>query len=119
MGWFPCSHCSGKSTVREESRGQGHQIPSSSDKLKVKPALYVQEEESKDSISSDLIEGAHTFTFRELSAATRNFRSEYLFGEDGFGRVYKDVWRARIRLLPLSSSIGMVCRETRNSWLKC
>lgn len=32
---------------------------------------------------------AQTFTFRELAAATKNFRQEYLLGEGGFGRVYK------------------------------
>ncbi|KAF6136838.1 hypothetical protein GIB67_030123 [Kingdonia uniflora] len=31
----------------------------------------------------------HIFTFRELAAATKNFRSESLLGEGGFGRVYK------------------------------
>ncbi|KAF3779981.1 Serine/threonine-protein kinase [Nymphaea thermarum] len=32
---------------------------------------------------------ATTFTFRELAAATKNFRSDCLLGEGGFGRVYK------------------------------
>lgn len=32
---------------------------------------------------------AQTFSFRELAAATRNFRPECLLGEGGFGRVYK------------------------------
>ncbi|XP_024378961.1 probable serine/threonine-protein kinase PBL7 isoform X2 [Physcomitrium patens] len=32
---------------------------------------------------------AHTFTFRELAVATKNFRPECLLGEGGFGRVYK------------------------------
>ncbi|KAI7757618.1 hypothetical protein M8C21_016509 [Ambrosia artemisiifolia] len=32
---------------------------------------------------------AQTFTFRELAAATKNFRPESLLGEGGFGRVYK------------------------------
>ena len=32
---------------------------------------------------------AQTFTFRELAAATKNFRPECLLGEGGFGRVYR------------------------------
>lgn len=32
---------------------------------------------------------AKIFTFRELAAATRNFRGDCLLGEGGFGRVYK------------------------------
>ena len=32
---------------------------------------------------------AQTFTFRELAAATKNFRADCLLGEGGFGRVYK------------------------------
>ncbi|KAG0480966.1 hypothetical protein HPP92_011824 [Vanilla planifolia] len=32
---------------------------------------------------------AQTFTFRELAAATKNFRPECLLGEGGFGQVYK------------------------------
>lgn len=32
---------------------------------------------------------AQTFTFRELAAATKNFRPECLLGLGGFGRVYK------------------------------
>ncbi|KAK8982726.1 hypothetical protein V6N11_046639 [Hibiscus sabdariffa] len=32
---------------------------------------------------------AQTFTFRELAAATKNFRPECLLGEGGFGLVYK------------------------------
>jgi hypothetical protein len=32
---------------------------------------------------------AQTFTFRQLAAATKNFRDECFIGEGGFGRVYK------------------------------
>ena len=32
---------------------------------------------------------ARSFTFRELAAATRNFRDVNLIGEGGFGMVYK------------------------------
>lgn len=32
---------------------------------------------------------AQTFTYRELAAATKNFRDECFLGEGGFGCVYK------------------------------
>jgi serine/threonine-protein kinase PBS1 len=32
---------------------------------------------------------AQTFTFRQLTAATRNFRDDCFIGEGGFGRVYR------------------------------
>jgi serine/threonine-protein kinase PBS1 len=32
---------------------------------------------------------AQTFTFRQLTAATRNFRDDCFIGEGGFGRVYQ------------------------------
>ncbi|EYU41648.1 hypothetical protein MIMGU_mgv11b016759mg [Erythranthe guttata] len=41
----------------------------------------------KDGSSSKI--AAKTFTFREMAAATKNFRGECLLGEGGFGRVYK------------------------------
>ena len=39
--------------------------------------------------SRDTDTSAHTFTFRELMTATRNFREDYLLGEGGFGCVFK------------------------------
>ncbi|KAK9088080.1 hypothetical protein Syun_030474 [Stephania yunnanensis] len=42
----------------------------------------------KDDVANKNI-AAQTFTFRELAAATKNFRQECLLGEGGFGRVYK------------------------------
>jgi len=54
--------------------------------LKKNPSLKVKES-SKDGGSNHI--AAQTFTFRELAAATRNFRGDYLLGEGGFGRVYK------------------------------
>jgi hypothetical protein len=48
--------------------------------------------------------GAQTFTFRELAAATKNFRPECLLGEGGFGRVYK----GRLENTGQASGIGSV-----------
>ncbi|XP_062230679.1 probable serine/threonine-protein kinase PBL25 [Phragmites australis] len=39
--------------------------------------------------SSAVAKTAKAFTFRELATATKNFRSDCLLGEGGFGRVYK------------------------------
>ncbi|KAK8277158.1 hypothetical protein V6Z12_D10G245100 [Gossypium hirsutum] len=64
-----------------------HQIPSTSEKLKVNSAPNTKKEATKDGGSGHI--AAHTFTFRELAAATKNFRADCLLGEGGFGRVYK------------------------------
>ena len=47
------------------------------------PEASTFKEASNDNIA------AQTFTFRELSSATKNFRPESLLGEGGFGRVHK------------------------------
>lgn len=57
------------------------------EKLKVNASLDVKKEAPKDGDSDHI--AAHTFTFRELAAATKNFRADCLLGEGGFGRVYK------------------------------
>ena len=43
---------------------------------------------------------AQTFTFRELAAATNNFRQESFLGEGGFGRVYKGQLPSGLFLFP-------------------
>ncbi|XP_030548919.1 probable serine/threonine-protein kinase PBL7 [Rhodamnia argentea] len=87
MGWCPCSGKSKKTTKKKHSTKSDYQIQSTSDKLKVKPAFNVSKEGDKDGGSDHI--AAHTFTFRELASATKNFRSDCLLGEGGFGRVYK------------------------------
>lgn len=66
MGWCFCFFCS--------------------EKLKLNSSFDVKREIQKD--GCDHI-AAQTFTFRELAAATKNFRADCLLGEGGFGQVYK------------------------------
>ncbi|KAJ7559421.1 hypothetical protein O6H91_04G084400 [Diphasiastrum complanatum] len=47
------------------------------------------ESKKESSTGSPPTIAAQTFTFGELAAATKNFRSQSLIGEGGFGRVYK------------------------------
>ncbi|RWR95320.1 serine/threonine-protein kinase CDL1-like protein [Cinnamomum micranthum f. kanehirae] len=64
----------------------------SSDKSKSRSGSDSKKEKKEISISKDGSTAhiaAQTFTFRELAAATKNFRQESLLGEGGFGRVYK------------------------------
>eukprot|EP01018_Ginkgo_biloba_P035513 Gb_31577 [translate_table: standard] len=58
-----------------------------SERLKSKPPVDAKQDE--DAKSGDVRIAAQTFVFRELAAATNNFRPECLLGEGGFGRVYK------------------------------
>lgn len=58
-----------------------------SDKVKLDSSLDERKEGSKNGGSGRI--AAHTFRFRELAAATKNFRADCLLGEGGFGRVYK------------------------------
>ncbi|OMO69458.1 hypothetical protein CCACVL1_19499 [Corchorus capsularis] len=57
------------------------------EKLKRNSVSDAKKETAKDGGSDHI--AAHTFTFRELAAATKNFRADCLLGEGGFGRVYK------------------------------
>ncbi|CAK9144187.1 unnamed protein product [Ilex paraguariensis] len=87
MGWLICSGKSKKKAKKKQNKKFEDQIPSSSDRFKVNPSLDVKKEASKDGGSGHI--AAHIFTFRELAAATKNFRADCLLGEGGFGRVYK------------------------------
>ncbi|KAJ1414249.1 Serine-threonine/tyrosine-protein kinase, catalytic domain [Sesbania bispinosa] len=102
-GCFPCFGSSNKEdsgsvvkevakkdSFKEASLPQSHH-PSrvSSDKSKSRSVSDPKKETPvpKDGPTAHI--AAQTFTFRELAAATKNFRPECLLGEGGFGRVYK------------------------------
>ena len=58
---------------------------------------------------SDILSSPHlkSFTFAELKNATRNFRSDNLIGEGGFGYVYKG-WMDEQTLVAARPGCGMV-----------
>lgn len=91
MSYFFCSHKSKKKPKFQQqniiNKKPEDQISSTSDKSKITSALCVNKEALKDGGSTHI--AAHTFTFRELAAAAKNFRADCLLGEGGFGRVYK------------------------------
>ncbi|XP_072964209.1 serine/threonine-protein kinase PBS1-like [Typha angustifolia] len=64
-------------------------LPPVADKMRTKGNSALQREPSTQKENSDVVISAHIFTFRELAAATKNFRPECFLGEGGFGRVYK------------------------------
>lgn len=69
------------------------------EKLKANPSFDVNDASRNG--GPDHI-AAQTFTFRELAAATKNFRGECLLGEGGFGRVYKG-------RIASTNQVGQVC----------
>ncbi|RAL54469.1 hypothetical protein DM860_001597 [Cuscuta australis] len=99
-GCFPCfgSSTKGVSRVKEVAKesfkdGSAAQ-PNNVNKLSADKSKSRNNNDSKkeptvakDGTTANI--AAQTFTFRELAAATKNFRSECLLGEGGFGRVYK------------------------------
>ncbi|KAE8717975.1 putative serine/threonine-protein kinase RLCKVII [Hibiscus syriacus] len=94
MGCFPFGGKSNKNGKKQQlpinnntiTSSFDHQIPSTSEKLKVN---YIPNaKEATTARESDHI-AVQTFTFHELAVATKNFRADCLLGEGGFGRVYK------------------------------
>ncbi|GAB2266180.1 Serine/threonine-protein kinase pbl27 [Dionaea muscipula] len=100
-GCFPCLGSSNKegSDLKEVSKKDfakdssvsqsNHQAKVSSDKSKAHNGSGPKNEPpvAKDGSTTHI--AAQTFSFRDLAAATKNFRPECLLGEGGFGRVYK------------------------------
>nr|GEU44187.1 probable serine/threonine-protein kinase PBL7 [Tanacetum cinerariifolium] len=56
-------------------------------KSKITSSLGVSKEALKDVGCTHI--ATHTFTFREVTAAAKNFRADCLLGEGWFGRVYR------------------------------
>ncbi|OAY34254.1 serine/threonine-protein kinase PBS1 isoform X1 [Manihot esculenta] len=102
MGCFPCFDSREEETLnpQKESDDRKQSLPtessnisklsSGSDRLKSRNNGRSKRElpVPKDGLPAGNI-AAQTFTFRELAAATKNFRPESFIGEGGFGRVYK------------------------------
>lgn len=102
-GCFPCFGSSNKGrggngvkevlkkeSFKDGSAAQSHHVNRvSSDKSKSRSGNDSKKEPPvpKDGPTPHI--AAQTFTFRDLAAATKNFRPECLLGEGGFGRVYK------------------------------
>uniref|UniRef100_A0A7N0UMX9 non-specific serine/threonine protein kinase n=1 Tax=Kalanchoe fedtschenkoi TaxID=63787 RepID=A0A7N0UMX9_KALFE len=99
-GCFPCFGSSTEKAVKgiiskdapkeAAANAQTHNLNRlKSDKSKSRNGSEPKKEQpiAKDGPTSHI--AAQTFTFRELAAATKNFRPECLLGEGGFGRVYK------------------------------
>ncbi|KAL6652787.1 hypothetical protein ACP70R_011712 [Stipagrostis hirtigluma subsp. patula] len=64
-------------------------VPAGADKARAKGNAGAKKELSLPKDANGNVISAQTFTFRQLAAATRNFREECFIGEGGFGRVYK------------------------------
>ncbi|PPR80240.1 hypothetical protein GOBAR_AA40474 [Gossypium barbadense] len=84
MSCFPC-FSSQKSKKESSSRGNP-----SHKSLSGEPIQSKAPEPKKENLEAEHgnVE-AQAFTFRELAAATKNFRQECVLGEGGFGKVYK------------------------------
>ncbi|KAG9446388.1 hypothetical protein H6P81_012516 [Aristolochia fimbriata] len=101
MGCFPCFDSkeeeglnpSNKSDDRTEGKPMVEtnisRLASGADRLKTRSLSGSRKESMSPRCGTDVNIAAQTFTFRELAAATKNFRPECLLGEGGFGRVYK------------------------------
>ncbi|GAB4833717.1 Serine/threonine-protein kinase pbl27 [Ancistrocladus abbreviatus] len=88
MGCCPCSsvanQVSNDSTKRKKKNVPSELYP---EKLKASPRLDGKVATNDGGDSSRI--AAQTFKFRDLAAATKNFRPECLLGEGGFGKVYR------------------------------
>ncbi|CAD5172113.1 serine/threonine-protein kinase PBS1-like [Musa acuminata AAA Group] len=101
MGCFPCFESRRGGVLnpgngRDDSREEHPMVPphidrssSVADSVNHRSNSGSKREAQSEKDVSSVNISAHTFTFRELATATRNFRDECFLGEGGFGRVYK------------------------------
>lgn len=101
MGCFSCFHSredeksnpqkvgADRPEVHPSAPSNISRLPSGVDRLKSRNNVSLRRESSgpKDGPYSQI--PAHTFTFRELAAATNNFSPDCFLGEGGFGHVYR------------------------------
>ncbi|KAK9006570.1 hypothetical protein V6N11_018907 [Hibiscus sabdariffa] len=84
MNCFPC-FSSQKSKKESSNRGDHSQS---------KPPEPKKEKPETENLEENENVETQAFTFRELAAATKNFRQESVLGEGGFGKVYKGTLQA-------------------------
>ncbi|KZV37366.1 Kinase superfamily protein [Dorcoceras hygrometricum] len=84
-------HSRSPSICSQESESSDPSGFSSSQRLRVtcRRPEDVKEKETASTVEGSIHMSPRTFTFRELSAATDNFRPDLILGEGGFGRLYK------------------------------
>ncbi|XP_008775587.2 serine/threonine-protein kinase PBS1-like [Phoenix dactylifera] len=101
MGCFPCFDSKEAAQLNPGNRAGDRReeqpmvpprvdkLSSGADRMKTRSNLDLKRESLGPREESGFNISAQTFTFRELAAATKNFRPECFLGEGGFGRVYK------------------------------
>ncbi|KAK8510877.1 hypothetical protein V6N12_036791 [Hibiscus sabdariffa] len=102
-----------KDSTKDGSVGQSNHVNRvNSDKSKSRSVSDTKKEPvvPKDKPTANI--AAQTFTFSELAAAMKNFRSDCLLGEEGLGVSIRVGWRIQDRLLLSSSSIEMAIDNT-------
>ncbi|WOH13714.1 hypothetical protein DCAR_0833225 [Daucus carota subsp. sativus] len=101
MGCFPCFDSKEEESLNPQKHSNHHKETHThpalsnnisrlaSDRFKSRSNVGGKREQPGLKELADAQIAAQTFTFRELAAATNNFRPESFIGEGGFGRVYK------------------------------
>ncbi|OAY67931.1 Serine/threonine-protein kinase PBS1 [Ananas comosus] len=90
--WFSSSSDKKKARNYNPSKDSAQAVEGTTNAEVAKNIERNNQKSSSETTPKDVGNGniaAQTFSFRELAAATKNFRPETLVGEGGFGRVYK------------------------------